>query len=507
MSGYFSINNCTMCRAGHYSSSTGMSFCTLCSAGTYFNYTGASLCALCTAGMYSALTGAVICIPCSNGSYSNEVGSTKCFDCPTGSFCGTGASSPTQCPIGSFSSLPGSSSCFWCPPGKFSGSAGTWDCPLCSAGSYSSAYGSSFCTLCPPGSYSEYESNIPLNCSECSPGSYAQDLVHPSWTMQIFNSPSASTTPEFFSQSDMLAESAEVPYISFQSYSWFQNYAPQIPPTYFAWRFYGVMQINIPGEYNICSKSDDGSVVYIEDKIVILNDGIHASRTVCTVLVLHNQIYNIMVTGFQAWGDATMILSYQGPDTENVLAFVPSVSSTFPGCLSCPAGTFRSIDVSHCTQCPTGTYSSGLFSGDDANCTQCAEGFFSDSGASSCKSCALGTFHSPAVEVGSLVTYDCTEDCADILGPSTQSPWNNYNFVDSSALWIWNVKGASVSAPVGVTVSFTKTFYVAECHPCMSDSVMIADLYVCVDDYVSVYLNGALVQETEQNWSNQCRAT
>ena len=40
----------------------------------------------------------------------------------------------------------------------------------------------------------------------------------------------------------------------------------------------------------------------------------------------------IQVTGFQGDGGLEMNLQYQGPDTENIMIQVPSVSSDVPAC-------------------------------------------------------------------------------------------------------------------------------------------------------------------------------
>ena len=84
-----------------------------------------------------------------------------------------------------------------------------------------------------------------------------------------------------------------------------------------------------------------------------------------------------------------------------------------------------------------------------------------------------------------VVSYDCTSSCASVLdigGP----------FVDSSALWIWNNPQAAQYA----TVEFIKTFYVVASHPCITGSTIDANMYVCVDDYVTVYLNENVIHQS-----------
>jgi hypothetical protein len=91
-----------------------------------------------------------------------------------------------------------------------------------------------------------------------------------------------------------------------------------------------------------------------------------------------------------------------------------------------------------------------------------------------------------------VVSYDCTSSCASVLDPGGSGfP----SFVDSSALWIWNNPRAAQSAPA-TTVEFVKTFYVVASHPCITGSTIVANMYVCVDDYVTVYLNENVILQS-----------
>ena len=64
--------------------------------------------------------------------------------------------------------------------------------------------------------------------------------------------------------------------------------------------------------------------------------------------------------------------------------------------------------------------------------------------------------------------------------------------MDASALSIWNKPQAAEYT----TVEFVKTFYVAASHPCITGSKIIASMHVCVDDYVTAYLNGNVILQS-----------
>ena len=86
--------DCTLCPAGSYAESPGLSACISCAAGTYNNMAGAN--------------SARQCYPCVQGTFSSQIGANYCFDCPDYEFCPVGSTSFTQAPIlmGTASSQP-----------------------------------------------------------------------------------------------------------------------------------------------------------------------------------------------------------------------------------------------------------------------------------------------------------------------------------------------------------------------------------------------------------------
>lgn len=68
---------------------------------------------------------------------------------------------------------------------------------------------------------------------------------------------------------------------------------------WFAIDYTGRFWIERPGKYHFALLSDDGSKLYIDNKTVIDNDGVHAPRVVFGTVKLSGGIHNIRVSYFQ----------------------------------------------------------------------------------------------------------------------------------------------------------------------------------------------------------------
>jgi hypothetical protein len=89
-------------------------------------------------------------------------------------------------------------------------------------------------------------------------------------------------------------------------------------------RFLGVLHINRPGEYTMCLNSDDGSRLYVGDRQVVDNGGLHAPVKVCGKIKLDPGDVDITVDFFENGGGAALIVTYLGPDTNNAEVLMPS---------------------------------------------------------------------------------------------------------------------------------------------------------------------------------------
>ena len=73
------------------------------------------------------------------------------------------------------------------------------------------------------------------------------------------------------------------------------------------------LRIDKPGKYTFSLTSDDGSRLYINDQLVIDNDGAHAARTRTGSVELKPGRYPITVTFFERGGEQTLSLQWAGP--------------------------------------------------------------------------------------------------------------------------------------------------------------------------------------------------
>jgi hypothetical protein len=85
-------------------------------------------------------------------------------------------------------------------------------------------------------------------------------------------------------------------------------------PTGFAFRFRGVISVARTGVYRFYVQSDDGSRLWIGDRLVVENDGLHGSHEESGVMALAAGRHPITVAMFQATGGVELGVSYSGPD-------------------------------------------------------------------------------------------------------------------------------------------------------------------------------------------------
>jgi len=81
----------------------------------------------------------------------------------------------------------------------------------------------------------------------------------------------------------------------------------------FALRFSGFLNVPKDGDYRFWLSSDDGSQLFIDDKLVIDNGGVHLDLEKNTLLKLTAGLHPIMVTYFDAGYHVRMRLQWEGP--------------------------------------------------------------------------------------------------------------------------------------------------------------------------------------------------
>jgi hypothetical protein len=83
----------------------------------------------------------------------------------------------------------------------------------------------------------------------------------------------------------------------------------------FSFNFTGFVDIPVDGQYTFYTTSDDGSNLYIDNVLVVNNDGLHSAREQSGVIGLQAGKHAISVGYFQQGWDNTLSVSYAGPVT------------------------------------------------------------------------------------------------------------------------------------------------------------------------------------------------
>ena len=84
---------------------------------------------------------------------------------------------------------------------------------------------------------------------------------------------------------------------------------------FFVVRWSGDLEVKVGGTYTFYDTSDDGSKVYINNKLAIDNDGLHGPEEKTGTLDLAKGRYPVVVDFFERDGGADYKLEYSGPDT------------------------------------------------------------------------------------------------------------------------------------------------------------------------------------------------
>jgi mono/diheme cytochrome c family protein len=81
----------------------------------------------------------------------------------------------------------------------------------------------------------------------------------------------------------------------------------------YALRFEGFFQVDRTGAYRFTVTSDDGSRLYVDDKQVVNNDGIHPPQTKAGTVQLTKGVHKVVVGFFQGGGGAELDVQIDGP--------------------------------------------------------------------------------------------------------------------------------------------------------------------------------------------------
>ncbi|KAJ8317288.1 hypothetical protein KUTeg_005192 [Tegillarca granosa] len=160
-----------------------MEECPVCKPGHFSNKNGSERCEECPIGHFQRESNKTLCVPCEAGNYCNTLG---CHECP-------------QCPEGCDSD-EGSENCTLCEKGFYKKASGMQICEVCPDGYYTTKEGSPSCTECPVNNYCPYPYEDPKACpksSVCPPGSLFPLSCNAPFFMPDLDSLSCQATVEF----------------------------------------------------------------------------------------------------------------------------------------------------------------------------------------------------------------------------------------------------------------------------------------------------------------------
>ena len=81
----------------------------------------------------------------------------------------------------------------------------------------------------------------------------------------------------------------------------------------------GYLSITQKGVYQFATKSDDGSVVYIDGNKVVDNGDIHALQHISGIVSLEEGFHHVRVEYFDAGGGAVMEFLWTPPEGNEIL--------------------------------------------------------------------------------------------------------------------------------------------------------------------------------------------
>ena len=94
------------------------------------------------------------------------------------------------------------------------------------------------------------------------------------------------------------------------------DFSPRNNEEYFGFRYTGFIKIPKDGVYNFFTKSDDGSQLFIGEKMVVDNDGLHGAYEQGGAIPLRTGFHPITVTFFEKTGDDVLEVFWKGPGVE-----------------------------------------------------------------------------------------------------------------------------------------------------------------------------------------------
>ncbi len=113
--------------------------------------------------------------------------------------------------------------------------------------------------------------------------------------------------------------------------------------------FTAMLEVPETGWYQLAIESDDGSLLYLDDQLIVDNDGLHGMRDYWTVLPLEQGKHHLRAEFFESGGGAGLIVRYQGSNISRrpvpASAWSRMTGSLCPADLAEPYGVLNMFDI------------------------------------------------------------------------------------------------------------------------------------------------------------------
>ena len=94
------------------------------------------------------------------------------------------------------------------------------------------------------------------------------------------------------------------------------DFSPRKQVENFGFKYHGYIYAPQNGIYGFYTDSDDGSQLFIGEKLVVDNDGLHSLHEEHGVIALEKGYHSILVTFFEKTGGDDLMVFIKGPGIE-----------------------------------------------------------------------------------------------------------------------------------------------------------------------------------------------
>ncbi len=141
-------------------------------------------------------------------------------------------------------------------------------------------------------------------------GPKPQPDKNPGWLVKVYKGPEGMTKVPRIKGLRLIGK-GKTERVNIIDQNGFRKIVADTPNDNFVWVISGTVRVGLKGKYKMCTKSDDGSRLYVDGKEVLDNDGLHGPEQKCSDVELSEGRHMVTATGFQRGGGAHMEMIYK----------------------------------------------------------------------------------------------------------------------------------------------------------------------------------------------------